>query len=217
MFKFKRFYVASLMFAVAVFLCTVGIAVVGSDDSLWVEAETGWLGRQFLFGSAGSREYIYTPAGLDYKYGGINYDFNVTAEGYYELHGVVWAADAGSDSFLITVCKLTGDGKALAYNFGIDYGQITEAHWRFEPLFTGYIWGTWKEIPVNHVNIYLTGGCQQMIVPIVYYLSEGHYIVKVKMREDGAKLDKLGFVKATGTGGKGVLVPVEGEFPPESK
>lgn len=194
MFKFKRFYVASLMFAVAVFLCTVGIAAVGSDDSLWVEAEIGWLGRQFLFDSEGSGGYLYTPKGLDYKYGGINYIFNVKVAGDYELHGVVWAADVGSDSFLISVYEVTDDGNALAYDFGTEqnYGQITDAQWRME--FTSYVYGTWMEIPVNHVNVYFTEECQQWIVPIVYHLNVGTYIVKVDMRESGPKLDKLGFV-----------------------
>lgn len=159
----------------------------------WIGAATGWFGRTFLIDKEGNKDFIWTPENLGPVFGGINYSVSIDADGDYYMEGEVWAPNAGSDSFFVEIWRHKEDGTYEGYDFGSGsgYGQLTRADWRFE--FAGVKYGVWCTIKVNHVDVYIKP--QQSINPIVYHLNKGEYLVKITMREDGAKLSQFRFVK----------------------
>ncbi len=161
----------------------------------WIGASTGWFGRNFLIDKEGDKDFIWTPENLGPAFGGINYNVWIDKDGDYNMEGEVWAPNAGSDSFFVEIWRHNADGTYTGYDFGkgTNYGLLTRAHWRFE--FAGITYGVWCTIKVNHVDDYVQP--KQSINPIVYHLKAGEYLVKITMREDGAKLSKFRFVSST--------------------
>lgn len=159
-------------------------------NTKWIQASTGWFGRTFSIGQEKTRSFIWTPEDLgpSNTYGaGMNYYVRIPKDGEYTIEAEVWAPNQGSDSFFVTVFRHEDDGMYKAY----DFGHGAKAHWRFE-FAPGIQYSTWCVIKVNHVNAYVTP--QQQVIPIVYKLEKGEYLVKIDMREDGAKLSKFRFV-----------------------
>lgn len=155
----------------------------------WIEATTGWLGKTFFFGQEREMTFIWTPENLALAlYEGINYYVNIPEDGVYTIDGEVWAPHAGSDSFYVRIYRHEDDGTYKPYSFG---DGLENAHWRFE--FAAISYKKWQVIKVNHVNVYVKP--EQRIIPLKYNLKKGEYLVKIMMREDGARLSKIRFVK----------------------
>jgi hypothetical protein len=86
----------------------------------WINASTGWIGRQFEISQDGDKSFIWTPEKSYPLYGGINYSVAIPEDGDYAMEGEVLAPNCGGDSFFVEIWKHEMDGSYKKYDFGAE-------------------------------------------------------------------------------------------------
>jgi len=151
--------------------CASGATTEETHLYLWLEAENAdIITPDFEIAndaSASNGKYLWVPegAGWNLRKGEATYTIHINTPGDYVIWGKTFSALSSDNSFFI---QIDDDFEAL-------WAIALSENWLWDAV---NHWGSGEEFNPE-------------IDPVVFTLSVGNHILKIKQREDGTKLDKL--------------------------